>query len=571
MTAAELAERLQARRVGQEWRALCPAHDDRSPSLDFRDGDKGLVLTCRSGCRSADVLVALRARGVLPSATTQAETVWQIRDSSGAVVAEHVLRGRDAAGKKLMGWRRGGAWGLGGLKVAELPLYGSERLAGAVGPVVVTEGERAADAARALGLVALGTVTGAASCPGAKALEVLRGREVLLWADNDPEGHKHMARVAAALVGIAASVAWVESKGAPAKGDAADFAAGGGTADEVLAMVAANLPPSGGMSAVSSGAAVRLSDAVPSALEDLAKFASGDFSDYASTGMKSLDRKLGGGLRKGQVTLLGAPTGGAKSTVLQIVAMTTALHGGVALLVSPEMGAHELAEREILRRSASAKWRRSPWRSLAEETRRGAAREHEAAAEKIAQEAAPFYILDRPSINMAEVEEEADALRRGPGLALIALDYAQEIASYDERTPRYLAVGAVAQRSVALAREFGVPVLIASQVNVVKEGTKNTYAFRESQILEHKAHNVLLFLVQWRETPDGRRTVESAAFRATKNRSGPLFELPVEYEPELFSIRDQGEREAPTARLPYAADRDDDDLAAAAVWEARRA
>jgi replicative DNA helicase len=87
---------------------------------------------------------------------------------------------------------------------------------------------------------------------------------------------------------------------------------------------------------------------------------------------------------------------------------------------------------------------------------------------------------------MAEVEDEADALRRGPGLALIALDYAQLLADPDERTPRYLAVGNVAQRSVALAREFCVPVIIASQVNTTKEGTKTVYSFRESQILEHK-------------------------------------------------------------------------------------
>ena len=96
----------------------------------------------------------------------------------------------------------------------------------------------------------------------------------------------------------------------------------------------------------------------------------------------------------------------------------------------------------------------------------------------------------------------------------------------------------------------------ASQVNASKEGSRTVYSFRESAILEHKAHNVLLFCVEWREGPGGRRVVESAAFRATKCRSGPLFELTVDYEPELYAITDAGEQAPAAARLPYA-DRED--------------
>jgi hypothetical protein len=388
VTAAELAGRLTARRNGQEWRTTCPSHADRNPSLDFRDGEKGIVFTCRAGCSSRDVVEAFRANGVL-STNGQGggpEQVWTIRDSAGVVVAEHVLSGRDASGKKLIAWRRGGSWGLGGLKVAELPLYGAELLRDSTGMVVVTEGEKAADAARVLGLVAVGTVTGAATCPGPKALQRLRGREVALWPDNDDEGRKHMDRIARGLQRIAARVGRVVWPEAPPKGDAADFA---GTAEQVLAMVRWDEAAAAGPALTS----VRLADATAAALLELDRFSYGDFSDYVPTGISTLDRRLGGGLRRGQVSLLGAPTGGAKSTVLQIVAMKAALQRGPALLVSPEMGAHELAEREVLRRSAAPKWRRSPWRSLPDEIRRVAAREHQEAAGQITAEAAPLYIL----------------------------------------------------------------------------------------------------------------------------------------------------------------------------------
>ncbi len=38
----------------------CPSHDDRTPSLSLRQGDRGILVTCFAGCDSTDVLRALR-------------------------------------------------------------------------------------------------------------------------------------------------------------------------------------------------------------------------------------------------------------------------------------------------------------------------------------------------------------------------------------------------------------------------------------------------------------------------------------------------------------------------------
>lgn len=38
----------------------CPAHDDNSPSLSLRQGDRGILVTCFAGCDTADVLRELR-------------------------------------------------------------------------------------------------------------------------------------------------------------------------------------------------------------------------------------------------------------------------------------------------------------------------------------------------------------------------------------------------------------------------------------------------------------------------------------------------------------------------------
>ena len=47
--------------LGGTWHGLtamcrCPAHDDRTPSLSLRQGDRGVVVTCFAGCDREDVL-----------------------------------------------------------------------------------------------------------------------------------------------------------------------------------------------------------------------------------------------------------------------------------------------------------------------------------------------------------------------------------------------------------------------------------------------------------------------------------------------------------------------------------
>jgi hypothetical protein len=63
--ASIVAKALGGRKVGRGWTARCPAHDDSNPSLSIRDGDDGKVLVrCHAGCTQAEVIVALRSRGL---------------------------------------------------------------------------------------------------------------------------------------------------------------------------------------------------------------------------------------------------------------------------------------------------------------------------------------------------------------------------------------------------------------------------------------------------------------------------------------------------------------------------
>jgi hypothetical protein len=81
-SAEALAKALgQAVYTAGEWRALCPAHDDHTPSLSITEKRDGMILfNCQSrGCSQAEVIAALASRGLWPfahragSASTETE------------------------------------------------------------------------------------------------------------------------------------------------------------------------------------------------------------------------------------------------------------------------------------------------------------------------------------------------------------------------------------------------------------------------------------------------------------------------------------------------------------------
>ena len=65
MTVEEIARALGGYRVGTGWVALCPAHDDRKPSLSLCDTGAGKTLVhCHAGCDQRTVIEALGNRGL---------------------------------------------------------------------------------------------------------------------------------------------------------------------------------------------------------------------------------------------------------------------------------------------------------------------------------------------------------------------------------------------------------------------------------------------------------------------------------------------------------------------------
>ena len=215
-------------------RTHCPGHSDTNPSLDVTDMDGKVLFMCHGKCvDQATTLRALQERGFFKkserksSATSASrakrnETRHIIRGTDGSPLAVHIRQDIAPGDKKLWWETPNGGKGLGGIKTADL-LYGLELLAQQPGePIVLAEGEKAAEALRAVGVLALATTCGASETPSTEVLANLANRRVFLWPDNDEPGGKHMERTGNRLHQVGCELFMVEWPDAPLKGDAAD-------------------------------------------------------------------------------------------------------------------------------------------------------------------------------------------------------------------------------------------------------------------------------------------------------------------------------------------------------------
>lgn len=258
MTPVELvlAKLPGAKRAGKGWSARCPAHEDRKASLSVSSGDDGRALVnCHKGCSVEAVVsaIGMTVRDLMPAGPSSApnrcgkpkpdgkafptakeavaelerrhgkrSALWTYHNAHGEPVGL-VVRWDRPEGKDIRPVaRHGDDWRIGAMPDLR-PLYGLPELAKAK-LVVVTEGEKAADAARSIGFVAT-TSVGGASAASLTDWQPLAGMEVWIWPDNDTPGRKFANTVASILAKLtpACIVRIVALPGLPEKGDIVDW------------------------------------------------------------------------------------------------------------------------------------------------------------------------------------------------------------------------------------------------------------------------------------------------------------------------------------------------------------
>ncbi len=322
-----LAKLPGAKKVGREWRVRCPAHEDANPSLDVTQGDRGVVFTCRAGCKSADVVAAVGRLGLAKSdlfdgpATRSAvrETLpkhrWPVtaryvyQDCGGDPVYRANRKVSPDSGEKTFAMERyaNGAW-VSGMDGVDRILFHLPELIAALADVVVyvVEGEKCALAVEGLGLLgtsAAGGTGGIGQWSDAVFVGPLRGRHVVILSDNDDKGRAYAKQVALDLANVAASVKVLHLPGLGPKGDVVDWIAAGGSAEE-LRRLAEDAPTFDGAAMVDTAArvAVDRSTATTVCLADIEP--------------RDVDWLIHGRLPKGMLAVLDGDTATGKTTTV---------------------------------------------------------------------------------------------------------------------------------------------------------------------------------------------------------------------------------------------------------------
>jgi hypothetical protein len=251
MQAEQIAKALgNAKKVNGSWLASCPlpthgqGNGDKNPSLSITDGQDGKPLfKCHGGCEQHDVFAAIRDYGLLPDLEPRAELLasiqplpqqqqsleqeWHYTDEDGVTLfIKQRYKTNDAKGKTYKQLRVDESGKrhqtITGAKIVpyNLPEVEDARKAGRT--VFLTEGEKAADALKSIGVIATCTHQGASSFPE-DAIQYFAGLNVVILPDNDKVGWEYARKAVKAIKTVANSIRVLDLQLEEAKEDAYEY------------------------------------------------------------------------------------------------------------------------------------------------------------------------------------------------------------------------------------------------------------------------------------------------------------------------------------------------------------
>ena len=248
----DILNRLQGVKQSREgYTALCPAHDDRKPSLSIKLADnETILLYCHAGCTIADICKALgiEEKDLFPTTVKPMKQKQNNKKPKTAPPPTYIYHDQDGQvlfgvirkpGKKFAQCRpHGNGWiyGLDGIQPVPYRLPELLQALKQGKTVFIPEGEKDVDNLVANGLTATTNPMGAGKWRNDYS-DYLKDADVVILPDNDEPGLRHAEQVAKSLHGKAKSIKVIELPGLAEKGDVSDWLHAGGTKEELMKLV----------------------------------------------------------------------------------------------------------------------------------------------------------------------------------------------------------------------------------------------------------------------------------------------------------------------------------------------
>ena len=253
------------------------------------------------------------------------------------------------------------------------------------------------------------------------------------------------------------------------------------------------------------------------------------------SGIRRLDA-LTHGFQRGEITMLGASSGGGKTGFLAQCAVEACRKGVPTLLFSLEMDKAAMHRRLVCIVSGVPfpRCRDPRWASKAD------MKEIYAAAEEI--KTWPLYINDASGISIQRLTATARLYIRRHSVGFVGVDYVQivDAPGKDDR----VRVSNVSRGLTKLAKDEQVPVLALSQLSRPdrrdESKVPNQSALRESSQLENDAH--VIILLHRERDPDSGRWNSEGKVRIAKQRNGETADYPVWFDRASLTFTDTDTR-----------------------------
>jgi replicative DNA helicase len=500
------------KQFGKELRGPCPVHNGKD--LNFSVNMETGLAHCHSQCgRGFDIIsLEMEIAGVafpqakervydligrprVPWEDRNIEATYDYTDEAGKLLYQVVrLHGKQFKQRR-PDWQGGWVWGLGDVQRVPFQL---PKILGA-DFVAVCEGEKDALSLERLSLVATCNNGGAGNFKP-ELVPYFTGKQVAIFPDNDEPGRAHALKVAALLAPVAKSVRIVELPGLAEKGDVTDFINAGGTVDEIRELYrkaqpwtpewefATNVPDE-------NEKYIRTIEQEVEAAGGLTEFWNmGKFTGMP-TPFEKLNWILGGGMRQGEVYILGAKEGSGKTSLVLQFAMEALRKGHGVLIFSMEM------DRPAVYRRMAGIEARVDLHSFAADQRRGANVSEEMA--KLCRATAmmsgwKLLVSTKPRVTPEYITAEIKRIAKRSRVDLVIVDHAQLMEADGPTRGDYERMTKVSRALKITAGEIGVPLLAVSQTNRSKKRENQKHSeldssdLRDTGALEEDAAGVWL-------------------------------------------------------------------------------